>query len=634
MNQYRYLTNIPLAEAREQFVEMIKSNCQSLGEEAVSIMEATGRVLSRPVYAAISAPHFHASAMDGIAMLAKDGFGATETTPVTLTDYVVVDTGDPIPKQYDCVVMVEDLLEEEDGIQIATAPVPWQNIRQIGEDICQGEMAFPSYTPMSPSAIGVLISCGITTVWVVKKAKVAIIPTGDEIVLPKADPKEGEILEFNSSIFSGMLREWGCEPVTYPIVKDTLSDITNAVKTASQECDFVLLNAGSSAGREDYASAAIANIGQVLIHGIAIRPGKPAILGRAGNVPVVGVPGYPVSGVIVMEELVRPALSAIAHLPVKTRVVQEAILTQRINSPLKYQEFIRVSLNRVKGSLMATPLSKGASVISSFAKADGLLVVDQNTEMLPEGQGVQVEVLRPMDQIENTIAVIGSHDPLFDEVSDMLNRSFPGVFLASTHVGSMGGINAIKRGQAHGAGIHLLDEATGEYNKSYLKTHFPSGGVVWMRGVGRLQGFMVQKGNPLGIGSVRDLTKDGLRYVNRQRGAGTRILLDYMLKNEGMEEAAIYGYEREEFTHLSVAAQIAADSADAGLGIYSAAASYGLDFVPVTTEQYDILLDEAFTKTAMFEAFQKVITGQAFIDRLTALGGYSFTDTGKILEYL
>jgi len=388
---YTYLTNIPLDEARESFLKMIAEKCEFLGEELVPIAEATGRLLSRPVYAAISAPHFHASAMDGVAMLARDGFGATETTPVTLKNYTVVDTGDPVPADCDCVVMVEDIIDDDGVLKIAQPPVPWQHVRQIGEDICAGEMAFPSYTMMSPSALGVLISCGVTKVWVVKKAKVGIIPTGDEIVAPKADPAPGEILEFNSTIFSGMVREWGAEPVVYPIIPDKLDLITETVVKAAEECDFVLLNAGSSAGREDFASTAIGSAGEVLIHGIAIRPGKPAILGRVGTTPVVGVPGYPVSGVIVLEELVRPALNAIAHLPAKNKVMVPAVLSRKVNSPLKYEEFIRVSLASVKGKLIATPLSKGASVISSFAKADGLMVIDQNTEGLNAGSEIMVE---------------------------------------------------------------------------------------------------------------------------------------------------------------------------------------------------------------------------------------------------
>jgi len=218
-------------------------------------------------------------------------------------------------------------------------------------------------------------------------------------------------------------------------------------------------------------------------------------------------------------------------------------------------------------------------------------------------------------------------------VSNFINRRYPGLYLSSTHVGSMGGVNAIKRGEAHVAAIDLLDEADGQYNLSYLRTHFPNGGVKLMRGVGRLQGFMVQKGNPMGIKGVEDLTREGMRYVNRQKGAGTRILLDYLLKQKGMKAEDIYGYEREEFTHLSVAAQIASGSADAGLGIYSAASSYGLDFIPVCVEQYDILMDEEFVASPLFDAFASIIRSKEFEDRLTELGGYTFTDTGKMVEY-
>ena len=632
---FQFLTNVDLDEARAGYLARLTDNGLAAGIETVPAREAAGRFTAHAVYAHISAPHYPASAMDGIAVLAKDTFGATETTPVTLaeTQYTVVDTGDPVPEACDAVIMVEDIVNHEDGTVTVYAPAaPWQHVRQIGEDICAGEMVLPSHMRITPAAIGALLAAGVLQVEVLKKPVVGIIPTGDEIVAPTADPKPGDIIEFNSSIFSAMLREWDAEPVTYPIVKDKKADIRAALEKALAQCDMVLLNAGSSAGREDFSTEMIGELGEVVTHGIAIKPGKPAILGLAGAKPILGVPGYPVSGIIVLEQLFKPVIDAWYASAAAKPVTVKATLSRAVLSGLKYREFVRVRLGRVGGKLMASPLNRGSGVVTSFMKADGLLEIPQGLEGYEAGAEVEITLLRPESELDNVLVAIGSHDPLLDEVADLLHLADPSMFMSSTHVGSMGGIMAVKRGETHIAGTHLLDEATGRYNTAFINRYFPDGGVRLVECVGRTQGLMIQKCNPKGITGIADLTKDGIRYVNRQKGSGTRVLMDYLCKRDGIDTDAIYGYDREEFTHMSVAVQIASDTADAGMGIWSAAKTYDLDFLPVCMEQYDLLISDEAWETPVVRTLIEVLKSDAFRERLEALGGYEVKNPGTVRE--
>ncbi len=632
---FEFLTNVPLSEARENYIAALLARGFAAGVETVPVPDSAGRVTARAVYAAICAPHYPASAMDGIALPARLTFGATETTPVTVAagDFTVVDTGDPVPDGCDAVVMVEELVPAEGGAVKLYAPAaPWQNIRQIGEDICAGEMILASHTAISPAAIGAMLAAGVLEVPVLRRPAVGIIPTGDEVVPPTADPRPGDVVEFNSSIFSAMLREWNADPVTYPIVPDKKEAIRAAVERALDQCDIVLLNAGSSAGREDYSSAVIGELGEVLTHGVAMKPGKPAILGCRGKKAILGVPGYPVSGILVLTELLRPLLDAWYCAAPAAPEVREATLARPLVSGLKYEEFVRVRLGMVGGKLMASPLNRGSGVVSSFMKADGILDIPQGTEGYEAGETVPVKLLRPMAELERTLVVIGSHDPLLDEAADLLHLADPTVFMSSTHVGSMGGVMAVRRGETHAAGVHLLDEADGSYNTSYIKKHFPNGGVRLVECVGRTQGLMLAPGNPLGIACLEDLCRDGLRYVNRQKGSGTRILIDYLCRTKGIETTKLYGYDREELTHTSVAAQIASGTADAGMGIWSAARLYGLDFLPVCMEQYDLLIPDAAFDTPMVQRLLEVLASDAFRARLEALGGYKLEKPGTVRE--
>lgn len=630
---FQYLTNIPLEQARGEYRTLLQANGFSAQREWIPTAAGCGRITAEPVYAHICAPHYPASAMDGIAVMAGNTFGATETTPVVLTkdQFTVVDTGDPVPDGYDAVIMIEDVVFQNDGtVKLYAAAAPWQHIRQIGEDICAGEMILASHMKITPSAIGAMLAGGVMNVCVLKKPVVGIIPTGDEIVPPSDDPRPGDILEFNSSIFSAMLVQWDAVPKTYPIVKDDFNAIRKALESALQKCDIVLLNAGSSAGREDYSAEVIRTIGGVLYHGIAMKPGKPAILGYQKEKPVLGVPGYPVSGIIVLEELLKPLISDWYQIASPEEESVMAVLSRGMVSGLKYEEFVRVRMGKVGEKLIASPLNRGSGMVSSFMKADGLLKIPQGVEGYEAGQQVCVHLLRKKEELDHMLVAIGSHDPLLDEVADLLHKMDPSFYMSSSHVGSMGGIMAVRRGETHIAGIHLLDECDGSYNTSFIHKHFPQGGVRLVECVGRTQGLMLAKGNPKKIHGIEDLTKPGLRYINRQKGSGTRILFDYLCKQNKIDTSAVYGYDREEFTHTSVAAQIASDSGDAGMGIYSAAHMYDLDFLPICVEQYDLLIPDNAWDTPMVQHLLRVLQSDEFRGRLEDMGGYHIDKPGNI----
>ncbi|MFZ3070006.1 MAG: molybdopterin biosynthesis protein, partial [Anaerolineaceae bacterium] len=559
----------------------------------------------------------------------------SETRPARLAEdeFAWVNTGDPLPRGCDAVVMVEDVVQGEGFVSLYEAAIPWQHIRQIGEDISAGDMIVPSFTNLNPSAVGALLETGVMLVEVITKPVIGIIPTGNELVAPTENPKEGDIIESNSTIFAGMLSDWGCVPRVFPSVRDQADLIGQALKTAVGECDAVVLNAGSSAGRKDYSVEAIRQIGQVVLHGIAIKPGKPTILAYAQEraesvVPILGLPGYPVSGILVLEQLFKPVVELLTCRPSGKTEFIEATISRRLTSSLKYLEFVRTRLGNVDGKIVAVPLNRGAGVVSSFVKADGIIHIPQDAEGYEAGEAVQVQLVRSLDEINRTVVITGSHDPLLDEVADILKRRWRESQVASSHVGSMGGIMALKRGEAHLGGIHLLDEASGTYNIPYLKKYFPQGGVILVECVQRTQGLMVPKGNPKGISGIKDLV--GIHYVNRQKGSGTRILCDYLTRQLGIDPASIPGYDREEFTHTAVAAAIAAGTADAGLGILSAARIYDLDFIPVCEEQYDLLIAEKAFELEMVQKLLEVLKSDEFAGRLQKLGGYTLKHPGEV----
>ena len=626
-----YLSNTPVHEAQEKYLTALKEIIKPQ-VETIPVTESLGRITENAVFAKYCSPLFNAAAMDGIAVNSDITIGASESAPVTLkpgVDFEVVDTGDPVKNPCDAVIMAEDLIEMEDGtLQIVEPAAPWQHVRPIGEDIVAGEMIIPSRHKIRPIDIGVLLAGGIVKIDVVKKPSVAIFPTGTEIIEPDQEPKEGDIIESNSRMFEAMAKQNGAEPTRFAPIADDYDKLKNAISNAVDNFDMVIVNAGSSAGREDFTVHILRELGEVLVHGVAIKPGKPVILAIVRGKPVIGLPGYPVSAYINFENFVIPVLGLMnGEMQGKSNMV-EAVVSKRLVSSLKHKEYVRVKVGKVEDKLVASPLARGAGAAMSLVRADGFCVIEQNSEGVEAGETVNVELYRDLSEIDNTVVAIGSHDLILDVIADLMPTEFPGNFLSSTHLGSMGGLMALKRGEAHIAPTHLLNEEDGVYNVAYLKRLFREP-MALIKGVNRIQGIIVEKGNPLGIKGVEDLVN--VSYVNRQRGAGTRVLLDYLLKKADIKPEQIKGYDREAATHMAVAAAISGKSADAGMGILSAAKAMNLDFVPVGNEEYDFAIPVKFLELPHVQKFISVLKSEEFKAKIDALGGYSVDNIGKIV---
>ena len=635
-----YLSDIPLNEALLKFrtaLEEVGALDPTPGE-TVSLERANGRVTAGPVWAKVSSPHYDAAAMDGVAVKSRDTVGATETSPVRLSvgDQVVwLDTGDPLPEGFDAVIMVE-VVHEVDGstIEIQAPAPPYQHVRPLGEDIVATELVLPENHRLRPQDLAACAAAGLAGVLVRRHPSVAIIPTGSELVPPGVALKPGDIIESNSLMLAAMIGEWGGRTHRWDQVPDDRDQLKSAVLAALGTFDIALVNAGSSAGSEDYTASVVEDLGQLLVHGVALRPGHPVVLGVVEGKPVLGIPGYQVSAAITCELFVKPLIERGLGLPAQRRSKASAVMSRRVPSPAGEDEFLRVRVGNVEGRLVATPVQRGAGVITSLVHADGLVLIPRLSEGVDAGDEVEVELLRPAERLENTVVVTGSHDLTLDLLASELRRVNPEMTLSSSNVGSLGGLMALGRREAHMAGCHLLDEETGEYNVPYIRRYLKERDVVVMNLVDRVQGLIVPAGNPKSVESLDDLRRRDVAFVNRQRGSGTRMLLDFKLKGSGLAGERIRGYEREEYTHLAVAAAVAGGRADVGLGILSAARAMGLDFVPLLTEQYDLVVPREFYESDLLKPLLTLIRNDEFKSKVDALGGYDTARTSKVVAEL
>ncbi|MGL4991504.1 MAG: molybdopterin biosynthesis protein [Sarcina sp.] len=617
-----YIENKDYKEALKEYLEKVNITPMI---ETINLRQALGRITSKAVFAKISSPQSHLAAMDGIAVNSKTTKNASEIKPLKLleeTDFTYVNTGNIIPPQYDSVIMIEDVFNMRDYIEIHSPSRPWQHIRPIGEDIVKGEMVIPSNFTINSFALGSLAASGNFEIDVYKKPSAAVLVTGTEIVSTLEEAKLGKIIDSNSYMLSGLVEECGAIPKIYKPVEDNYELLKHNILKASEENDLVLINAGSSAGSKDYTVYIIREIGEVIVHGVALKPGKPTILGIVNNKPIIGIPGYPVSSYVAFREFLIPLLNMYLNKVNPEKNTLKAILTKKIFSSFKHRELVRANIGIVDGKYIATPISRGAAITTSLLKADGIIEVPRECEGLNEGDLVEIELFKSKADIEKNIISIGSHDILMDILRDYIN-------LTSTHVGSFGGIMALKKGECHLAPIHLLDAETGEYNISYVQKYFKEP-MLLIKVVNRKQGFIVKKGNPKNITSVKDLIRKDITYVNRQRGAGTRLLLDYMLKTNHLNKEDINGYEREMLTHMSVAAEVKSEKIDVGLGVYSAAKEMDLDFIEIANEEYDFLIRKGSYE--FLKPLLSVIESASFKEKLQKLGGYGFENIGKIIE--
>ncbi len=647
-----YLKNIPLSAAIDKWSEKIKAEkVGPLEAESIPVEQSLGRITSEAIFARLSSPFYHASAMDGYAVRYADTFGASERGPKRLqcgTQAVYVNTGEPMPEGFNAVIMVEDvnIIKERDiehrtsdthdwngeYVEIIQSATPWQNVRVVGEDIVCTELIAPENHKIRPVDIGAILSGGHVTVPVRRKPRIVIIPTGSELVEPGCELSKGSIIEYNSFILSSLVQEWGGEAVRGKPVPDDIEEIKKAIREGCETGDLVVVNAGSSAGSADFTVHAIAELGEVIQHGINIKPGKPVILGWVKNTPVLGIPGYPVSAFITFSIFAKMLIYILQGIELPQPEYMRAKISRQVASPLGQEEFLRVKLGKVGESIIATPVSRGAGVLMSLVRADGFVRIPSMAEGIGAGSDVNVELLRDRGDIGNTVVCIGSHDNALDLLANSLKKNHPKYSLSSAHVGSMGGLIALKKGEAHMAGTHLLDEKSGEYNIPFLQRILSDREIVLINLVYRQQGLMVLKGNPKKIVSFADLLRDDIVFINRQGGSGTRLLTDKYLREKNIPAGNIRGYEREEYTHMGVASAVLTGIADTGIGILAAAQALDLDFIPLARERYDLAVMKEHMDSEPVSAVLRIIReDNDFRNAVQDLGGYDVTDMGKIL---
>ncbi|MBW2448807.1 MAG: molybdopterin biosynthesis protein [Deltaproteobacteria bacterium] len=634
-----YLKMKTLVEAREILFKRFLSK-STISKEVISVPDAVGRILAEPVTAVISSPNFHLSAMDGIAVKAANTFGASETRPKELIvgkDAFYVNTGHVMPENTDTVIMIEYVqVLDQNKVIIESPAFPWQNVRKVGEDIVATELLFPQNHVITPYCLGALLSGGIFEVPVKVQPKVMIIPTGSELIdwreaiVENLQP--GQVIETNSLVLGKLIESCGGIFVRPETITDDPMKIKTAILNAvNSDVDMVLTVGGSSAGSEDYTQHAVDELGEVLVHGVTIMPGKPILIGEIKDKPVFGIPGYPVSAIIAFEQFVGPLISYMLGQPEKERPKIQVEPTRKIASKLGLEEFIRVKLGAVGDKIVAIPLPRGAGCITTLTEADGIIRVPKNSEGINPQEPVTAELLRPLASIQNTIVVVGSHDNSLDVLANQIRAGRKNLTISSSHIGSMGGLMAIKKRGCHLAGSHLLDTQDGSYNISYLKKYLPDIKVKLVNLVLRDQGLILPRGNPKTIKDIEDLRRRDITFINRQAGSGTRILLDYRLKQLGIHPSDVNGYENEEFTHMSVAVAVQSGAVDVALGIYAAAKALNLDFIPVVTEQYDLVIPEIYFESENIQILLETIDSSGFKSQVEALGGYSTKRTGEII---
>ena len=630
-----YLEDIPLDVARAKLQAALASAGKDspLPGEPVPLDEALGRVTAEPARARLSSPHFHCAAMDGYAVSAAATVSARETQPLPLrldTEAFPVNTGDPLPEDTNAVIMIENVNPaDESTILIYAAAAPWQHVRLMGEDMVSTETVLQINHQLRPVDLGALAGCGRQQVNVRRKPRVAIIPTGGELVPASQQPKRGQLIEYNSLILSAQIREAGGEASVSAIVPDDESALRAALTNAIASMpDLILILSGSSAGSHDFSANAINALGEALVHGIAVRPGHPVIIGMVSNLPVIGVPGYPVSAALTGELFVVPLIRQWLGLTPPEKVTVEAVSTQKLASPVGDDDFVRVALAEVDGRLQATPLQRGAGVITSLVEADGLAHIPRFHEGVDRGAALKVSLYRSLTRIQRTLLIMGSHDPMLDLLATHLRLGAATQRLVSVNVGSLGGLIALRRGEAHIAGCHLFHPETESYNIPYIERYLPNEPVALVTFARREQGLILPAGNPKGITSVADLRE--ARFINRQRGAGTRVLFDHLLAQHQISADEIAGYKHEAYTHLAVAAAVADGIGDCGMGLRAAAEAMGLDFIGLTWERFDLAIPRRYLETDAIQTLLEVLRGDDFKRELGAQSGYRSDATGAV----
>ena len=632
MERNIYLKKASLEKAQKLLLEHFKD--YELKTEKVKTKNSQNRVTAQAVYAEKSAPDFYASAMDGVAVKADQTNYASEREPVILEkgkDFTYVDTGDSIPQEFNAVIKIEEIekISEKEIEVIKSVPV-WHNIRSIGESVIKQQLIIPANTEIEVFDIGAMLEAGVTEVEVYQKPKVGIIPTGSELVSPESDIKKGQLVDFNSTMLKLSAENWGSQATNYGIVKDDYEKIKKNIMKANEKNDLTIIIAGSSAGREDYTLSILQKLGEVLVHGIEIMPGKPLIIAEVNNKPVIGIPGYPLSALLDFNLFVKPLIKSMYGLEYELPIKLKAKVKKKIPSTAGLKEFVRVNLTEIENELVAVPQKRGSASMHSLINADGVMPIKESKEGIFSGDFTDVYILKSKNKIKNNLMMIGSHDLAVDKLINQIKKNKENFELNIQSVGSMSGLVSLKRGECQLAGAHLLEPETGEYNISYINDLFKNEKMAVINLVHREQGLMVKKNNPKRLNDINSLKDENVKFINRQRGSGTRVLLDYLLKTNNIDKTNIKGYDKEELTHMGAAVQVAEGTADAALGIRAAASAVGLDFIPIKKEKYDIILKKKSLEDPRIKRLIKIIKSSPFQKAVKELKGYDLKNSGEI----
>ena len=629
----RYLDTISKEEALKRVLAVVNPLEET---EVLTVPDCRGRITAEPVRAKLSNPPFTCAAMDGYAVDFEQTLEADLTNPVSLmrdTQTKAVNTGDPLPPGMNAVIMAEDAEESSQTIAIRKPASLWQHVRLTGEDIIEGDILFPANYSLSILDLGMLLAGGIREIRVRKRPRLLIVPTGPELIdifeRPLEEVRGNRLVDFNSYILSALGEEMGFEVTRTEIARS--SDHLRSILTRHMAAqDVLIVNAGSSAGTEDTTEAVIREFGELIFHGVSLMPGKPTMFGLIEGKPVFGIPGYPVSAVISFKVFLQAVYDKLCSFGRTKDRTLPCIIPFKIASTIGVEEVLRVMLMLKDGRYYAYPLPRGAAVFSSLSKADALVSVPENVEGYDADTELKAVLLRPEEDLQGRFHVVGSHDLSLDVLRDMIKTRYPSKDLISAHVGSLSGILAMQKGIVDMATTHILDEQEKVYNIPAAKKYLKGRGFLLVHIARRIQGLLLAKGNPKAIREISDVARKDVRFVNRQAGSGTRILLDMILREKGIDRSSVQGYDREESTHTATAILVKEGIADMGLAIYPVSRIFDLDFIPLMEEEYDLLVTKEFSETPGFGLIMELLTSTEFASRLGEMGGYNTKESGKI----
>jgi putative molybdopterin biosynthesis protein len=621
-----------------------------LGVEEVDLEDAVGRILAEPIYSKADSPPFDRSEVDGYAVDSRSVAGADEDNPVRLkvvgrvevgqkpdvevrlNEAVEVATGAPLPKGADSVVMVEYTKREGDYILVYRSTAPGENVGEAAADLTIGDIVLHQGTLLTPREIAVLIVSGYNRVKVYRRPRVSIFSTGDELQPPGTNLLYGKVYDVNGITIKALVEESGGSAKYLGILGDRFDEVKSAVSSALKDSDIIITSGSTSAGLGDIIYKVVDDLGKpgLLVHGLRIKPGKPTVAGVVDGKIFIGLPGFPLSAMIAFYVFARPIIQKLAGFRGEAGVIQRAQLPYRVPAGRGKREYVPVHLVSSPRGLVAYPVLGSPGAASALSFADGFIEVGEDREFLDEGEVVDVHLLSQRVRLVDLV-IIGSHCPGVSLITELA-----GLSAKIVNVGSLMGWFAVKRGEADIAGTHLLHEQTLQYNTPFIEIYGLQNSAVLIRGYSRMQGFMVKKGNPKNIRSFKDLLRDDVVFINRNKGSGTRALIDHNLSTLiPLSEAAsrIRGYTREAKTHSAVAAAVAQGRADVGVGVETWAYAYDLDFIPLAEERFDFLIPVEKLNKAAVQKFIETLSSKRFAEELgRRFKGFSVgEDAGSIL---